>query len=243
MGNLKGFNIVSGVIFLALTISAVAIIYQTSVPTVERLQTTAAIEQQKAMLSDLDKIIREVAAEGKGSKRTVKISSDPGVLKINGSTNTIIWELETESMAISPRTSQRFGNLVVGSNLESSVSEGFYTRLSPQVPAFIMENEHLMVYINRTNTTSVPISTSGLVLGIYNKNIDSWLDNPGFLEISIDSNEASKAGQGYTQASELGSNLPFGKVKAFLDTTYIDYNIYFILESGSDFIIIEGEEA
>lgn len=242
---LKGFSLIGGVIFLALTISAAVIIYQAGLPAVQELQATAAVDKMKSTLSELDSIIRAVAGEGQGSKRTVFISSEPGILTINGTANTIIWELETTAPVISPRTSQQFGNLIVGSNLEASVEEGNFTRVSPEVPAFIMRNAHLDVYINRTGSPSsqTPISTNALVLAIYNKDLDSWLDNPGFLEISIDSQENSKSGTGYTQAEALGDNLPFGKVTAFMDTTYLDYNLFFILESGADFLTIEAGQS
>jgi len=245
MKSFKGLNLIAGVIFLALTITAAVIIYEAGVPAVQQLQATAAVDKMKTTLSDLDKVIREVATEGTGSKRTVYLSSEPGELVINGSSNTITWELETDAPIISPRTSQTFGNLVVGSNLETSVTEGTYTRISPSVPAFIVENSRLIVYINRIGSSSshASMATNNLVLAIYNKDLSTWIENPGFMDITIDDETNSRQGTGYTEADEAGENLPFGKIKAFMDTTYIDYNIYFILESEADFITIEAEEA
>ena len=242
---LKGISLIAGIIFLAITITATAIIYNAGVPAVQRIQSTAAVEKMKTTLSELDNIIRQVASEGKGSKRTVFISSDPGELNINGSANTITWEIQTDSPVISPHTSQRFGNLIVGSNLETSVRTGNYTRIPQGSPVYIMENSHLIVYINKSHSPSVPgpIAVSSLVLAIYNKDLNSWLDNPGFLDISVDNKENSRSGQGYVQAESVGENLPYGKVTVLMDTTYIDYYIYFTLESGADFLTIEAQEA
>ena len=103
----KAISMISGIIFLALTITATAIIYQAGLPAVQKLQEAAAVEEMKATLSDFDRVIREVAGEGRGSKRTVFISSDPGVLTINDTANTIKWTIETEAPVISPRTSQK----------------------------------------------------------------------------------------------------------------------------------------
>lgn len=240
----KGVSLVAGIIFLALTISATVIVYEAGLPAVQNLQSTAAVDKMKITLSELDKVVRDVASGGKGTKRTVFISSDPGTLIINGSDNTISWELETSSGAISPRTSQQFGNLIIGANLDVIVSESNFTRISPQVEAIVMENQHVKVFIRKLGSPSSPVSvnTNALLLGIQNKDTGEWFDNQAMLDVSIDNNVNSRSGQGYTQAQSTGNNLPFGKVKAFMDTTYIDYNINFILESGADFLTIEGEE-
>jgi len=243
MAALRGISIISGVIFLALTITATAIVYQAGIPLVQKLQDSASVDKMKATLSDLDSVISEVAAEGRGSKRTVYISSDPGKLVINGSTDTITWELDAETPIISPRTRQTFGNLIVGSNLNTKVSEGTYDRITPAVDAYILENSHLIVYVNRSGSVSgsVPIKTSSLVFAIYNKDLNSWWDNP-IHDITIDSKDSSRAGLGYTSAEEIGENLPFGKVTAHLTTNYVNYDIHIILESGADFITIEADE-
>lgn len=240
----KGISLISGLIFLALTIAATAIVYNAGVPVVHKLQAASAVEEMKGTMSELDKKIREVAAEGRGSKRTFTISSDPGKLVINGSADTVTWELDTSAPILSPRTSQKFGNLVIGSHLETSVREGNYTRVSPQAPAFIIENDHLLVYISRSGspTSRVQMETKTIVLGIFNKDLNAWLDNPGFLDISVDGNANSRSGQGYTKAVELGSNLPFGAVIANLDTSYIDYEVQFRLETGADFLTLEATE-
>lgn len=241
---MRGVSLVAGVIFLALTITAAMIIYQAGVPLVQDLQATAAVDKMKVTLADLDEAIRTVAAGGQGTKRTVFLSPDPGELTINATTDTVLWELQTTAPVITPRTAQQFGNLLVGSHLETSVTEGNYTRVTPEVPAFIMENDRLVVYVNRTGSPTgfAPIETDQLVLALYNKDRDAWLENPGFLEVSIDHNPNSKFGDGYTQAT-LGDHLPFGKVEAYFDTAYIDYRLFIILESGADFITIEAEEA
>ena len=242
---MHGISIVSGVIFLAIIIAATAIVYQAGVPVIQELQSTAAVNKMKTTMAELDKVIRNVARQGQGGKQVVFISSDPGKLTIDGDTDTIIWELDTNAPIISPRTSQQFGNLIIGSNLETSVTEGTFDRVSPAVPAFIMENSRLIVYLNRSGAPDnhLPIATSAIFLGVYNKDLDSWMDNPGFMDFALDDNPASQRGIGYTAAEKLGSNLPFGRVQAYFDTSYADYRIYIELSSGADFLILEGEQA
>lgn len=231
-------------IFLALTITATAIVYQAGVPLVQELQASAAVDKMKITLSDLDALIRQVAAEGKGSKRTFSISSDPGKLVIDGTTDTITWTFDSEAEIISPGTQQTFGNLVVGSNLETNLTEGTYDRLADPVDAYILQNEHLDVYINKSGTASekVPMKTTALVLGIYNKDLDAWWEDP-VQDITIDDEGASSDGTGYTIAEATGSSLPQAKVTAHMLTSYVNWRLHFILLPGADFLTIEAEEA
>jgi hypothetical protein len=63
-----------------------------------------------------------------------------------------------------------------------------------------------------------------------------------YLEITLDNNQTSKTGYGYTAAEATGEHLPFGEVTAYMESDYgMTYSIKFILESGEDFIIIRGE--
>jgi hypothetical protein len=239
---MKGISLISGVIFLALTISATVIIYSAAYPLVIQMQDQASFEKMTTTLSELDGVIRAVAAGGPGTKRTVFIDPQPGVLTINDTKETIEWEMETSALFISPRTAQRFGNLIIGSNLETSLLEGNYTHTSPEIPCYIMENSHLKVYVRRIGSESSPVAaaTSNILIAIYNKDLNSWLNNPGFMEFSID-NSYGKTGQIYTKPETTGYNLPYGSVKVVVDSTYIDYNLSLELPSGADFIEIRGE--
>lgn len=237
-------SLISGVMFLAITIVAVVVVYQAGIPIVKRMQTSAAIEQMKTTFVELDELIRQIAAEGTGSKRTVQLRVDPGKIIVNETQDTIYWELETDAMVISPRTKQQFGNVIVGSNLNTRVYEANYTRLG-QIECYVMENEHLMVYVRKVGVNTSEdgwddFNTSSLVVAIYNKGMDKWLENEGFLEITIDENANSKTGNGYTIPEETGYNLPYGMVAAYMNSSYLAYYINFTLGSGADFLEIEA---
>ncbi|MBU0953717.1 MAG: hypothetical protein KKA90_04870 [Nanoarchaeota archaeon] len=235
----QGISLISGVLFLAITITATIIVIQAAIPLVEKLQATAAIEKMKGTFAELDQVIRDVAAQGNGSRRTVSLLVDPGELVVNNTLNLILWTFETKADVITPRTAQRFGNLIIGANLETSLNE---TTLWGNT-TYRIENEHLIVYINKTGNRSSPVTlyTDQLLLAIYNKDTTDWLQNPGFFKVSIDNSPNSVSGLGYTIAVENGSYLPFGQVNAIVNSTYLNYTIKFILESGADFITIEGE--
>lgn len=239
---MKALTLLSGVILLALTISASIIVYISLVPVIKKMQTAIVIQKMRDAFSELDRTIREVASQGKGSKRIFSFDVSMGKVVINGSNDVIYWEYETDTPVISPRTRQKFGNLIIGANLKTKAYEENYTFSSPEIPCFVMENEHLKVYIRKIGSplSHESYTTSQLLVGIYQKDIGKWLNNTGFLEIYVDNNINSKSGTGYTMLEESGEHLPYANVVAFMNSSYAEYYINFTLESGMDFLQIKG---
>lgn len=236
---MKGITIISGVIFLAITIMATMVVYQASLPVISKLQAAAYVEKSKDTFTRMDKIIKDVASEGKGSKRTISIENDAGKMVFNGTTDTIYWEYETDSLVFSPRTYQKYGNLKIGANLNVDAYEGTYN----SQPALILENEYLRAYIKKIGSQSnfTTLNTSSILLAIYNKDTMQWFNNPQMLQISIDNTPESETGNGYSMLEESGYDLPYGTVTCYVNTSYISYFVNITLEAGSDFLIIEGE--
>jgi len=233
---MRGMTLISAVIFIAFTIAAITIVYQAAVPIIDRMQAAAAIDNMRSNFIKLDEIISEVASEGKGSKRTIFINPEPGTLYVNGTNDTIYWFYETTAALFSPRTSQKFGNLRIGSNLDTIAGEGTFLGSS----AYILENEHLVVYINKTgnSTTYADLQTTDLLLGVYQKDLNKYM-NLSHLNISIDNVVNSTYGNGYTTLAESGSHLPYAIVSTYMNSTYLPYYINFTLESGTDFLEVE----
>ncbi|RLJ05847.1 MAG: hypothetical protein DRP18_02185 [Candidatus Aenigmatarchaeota archaeon] len=233
----KGIALISAIILIGITIVAVGIIYNSAVPIVKKLQISGETEKMKQVFNKLDEIVIDVASGGKGTRRTVYLTMGLGRLWLNSSDNSLYWKTETSAKVVSPRTQQKTGNLIFGSNLETYANETQYNGTD----AYVLENEHLRVYIRKIGSPQNPehYKTSDLLLSVYNKDIRKSLDLDG-LEISIDSNPLSVSGQGYTVLSEKGKNLPYATVTAYMSSGYIDYYINFTLESGEDFIIIRG---
>lgn len=239
---MKGISLISGVIFLAVTLVAVFIVYEAAVPVVNKMRDAVYIQNMRDALVRLDEAIRQVASEGRNSRRSVSMHIDAGKLVVNGTDDVIYWEYETDTPVISPRTYQKFGNLILGSNLNTKAYEGNYTLISPEIECYIMENEYLKVYVRKVGSASSHASyyTNQTLVGIYNKDLDVWLNNTGFLEISVDNETTSKSGTGYTQLLDTSNYLPYATVMAFMNSSYLEYFINFTLESGADFIEIEG---
>jgi len=239
---MKGISLISGIMFMAVTLAAVFIVYEASTPVINRMRDAVYIQNMRDAFVRLDEAVRQVAAEGKNSRRSVTMHIDAGKVVVNGSDDVIYWEYETDTPVISPRTYQTFGGLIIGSNLKTKAYEANYTLTSPEVECYVMENERLTVYVRKVGSSSshAALTTGGLLLGIYNKDLGSWLNNTGFLEISVDNETTSTSGTGYTELTATGNYLPYATVSAFVNSTYLEYFVNFTLESGADFIEVEG---
>ena len=236
--NIVGMSLISSVIFVAITLTAIAIVFQTAIPVVEKLQHSVVIDRMKTTFSDLDEIIRTVAAEGRGARRTIFLNIEPGKLTVNETADRVVWEFATEAEIMSCRTAQRFGNLIVGCNLETIAYEGTYNATD----AYVLENERMTAYFKKIGspTSHAAFNMSDALLALYQKDTGNWLDNAGFFDVTIDNNASSSTGTGYTELIEAGENLPYATVATFMNSSEVDYYVNFTLESGLDFLIIEA---
>jgi len=176
-----------------------------------------------------------VASEGNGSRRVFDLDTGEGRLSLDPDNDEISWQLDTENSVLRPRTARYLGNVVSGSNLEASLYEGVH---GPG-QAYIMENEHLRVYLRKLQPEQV-YSTGDLLLDVYQKDLSEWLPLD-WLNISLDGQASSMSGTGHTEAERTGISLPSARVTALMDSSYANYSVSFTLESGADFIAIEGD--
>ncbi len=223
--------ILSGVLFIAIVNIAVIIVTQTGMPAIEKMQDAAAIDQAKDTLTTLDKVIREVAAEGKSSTRVVPIQLKKGTLTVDNESDKIYYMIETEAEVISPRTKVNIGNLYFASNANVIVKDNG--------THFIMENEHEKIAFHKLgNTTSfVSINASTVMDYMYLKDTGTYL--PASLSVIVDNDPLQEAGNGYTRAETIGTGLMRGRIIAHVNQSVSDYDIYFTLEGGADFMQVE----
>jgi hypothetical protein len=232
----KAISLISAVLLIGITISVIAIVYQAGMPIIEKMQASAATESIKSSFVELNERIQRVASETNGSRRTMSFRIEPGDLIVNDTEDVVYWILDTEAVIFSPRTASYYGNLIFGSNLETKAYEEDYSGTD----CYVLENEHIKTYFKKLGSPSslVGYSTHELLVAVYQKDLDKWLD--ASLEISVD--DGSINGVGYTALERSGNALPYGKVSAYMSSS-AEYYINFTLESGADFITIEGSQA
>ncbi len=235
--------LISSVLLMAAVIAAISIMLAGIRPAVTSLQDSILLDQMEGSLLSIDSAVKKVAAEPEGSRRTMALKIAKARLVVNGSEDSIEYLLETDSEAMSPRTSAHTGSLEVISQPGIKSFEGNYTRGGNNIAAYILENRHLKAYFRSAGSREAhtPINTSGLLLAVYQKDLDLWQE--GILEVSVDGQEASKAGLGYTELAERGEGLPYATVSAYVNSSYMQYYVNFTLESGMDFLQIRGGAA
>jgi hypothetical protein len=231
---MKAITMISAVIFFAITISIMALVYNSGMPILEKMQQSAALGKMKTAFSEIDKKVQEVASEGNGSRRVLDMDFTFGRMAVDSARNILFWEAQSPHILMLPRTAEYFGSMVVGSNLESGVYEGSYKGSD----AFVLENSHLRVYLKKVGSKSghAGYSMNEVLMGVYQKDLGEWMPLES-LDITIDG--GSSSGSGYTYVERTGDLLPYGMVTAYMESS-LNYSVRFTLESGTDFLKIEG---
>ena len=231
-------TIISAIVFIAITLSVVAIVYQTGMPLIEKMQQAAALERMSSGFSEIDALIQDVAREGNGSRRTLDLRVDMGRQLVDAQNDMLFWRLDTENMILVPRTADFFGNMIVGSNLGSSAYEEDYQG----TPAYVLENDHLRVYVRKIGApeSHADFDTDNLLMGVYQKDLDQWLPIHS-MEITINNDPLSVSGSGYTLLENTGEFLPYGRVNVYMDSGWGEYYLNMTLGTGADFIQVEAQ--
>jgi hypothetical protein len=232
---LKGVSpLLAGVMYVGIALAAITIIVTVGNPLVKNIQDAIAIDSAQDMLATLDRTVREVAAEGRGSTRVVPIEFSRGKLTVDEDSNQIFYELDTEADVISPGTRREIGNIFIASNTDVNVTSN-----STHI---IMENTHIRALFNKTGseTNFTGINLSRIITGVrFNLGEREEADFNGSVEILIDNNATKSAGTGYTTAVEEGANLAKGTVRAYVDNAYLSYTVEISL-TGGDFLEISA---
>ncbi|VVB59885.1 Uncharacterised protein [uncultured archaeon] len=221
--------LLAGALYVGIVSVAVLIVVQVGNPALTKMQDVAAIDQARDSLSNFDKIIEEVAAEGKGSARVVPIQIKKGDLTIDSSHDKVEYALNTKAEVVSPRTKRVMGNLVFGSNTNAQVTDNGTD--------IVLENEHLAVIFNKTgnSTNYAPLNISTTIKSIYMK--DTATTFGGVVRIRIDGLASNEIGNGYVYAEKTGMDLARGRAIIHVNNSAGDYDVYFTLESGRDHLI------
>ena len=232
-----GMSIISEVLFLAIIISLVVVVYAIASPMIYSMQVASSFEQSKSMMLKIDELIQDVASEGEGSRRAMYVTLGAGTLVLDEATDTLKWLLETDAAIVAPRSMQKAGSLIIGSGLDSMAYEESFAGQD----SLVLENEILKVHIRKI-APGTSYNTSQLLLGVYNKKESEWMPL-GELAISVDGDADSASGTGFTELAATGYALPRAEAVAHINTTYAfldNYSVRFVLESGADFIIVSA---
>jgi len=226
-------------LYVGVAMTAVSASLSIGVPVIENMQDGASVQKAQSFMNQIDSSIAEVVSEGEGSTRTLSTDFDKGILYFDNSTNSLVYEIETNAEVISPQTSRKTGNIVMSSNADVSVTETTVNGTD----CYMMENKYLKSCIRNIGSSSnqKPINTSNLLVLYEFKNSEGankQLD--GNLTVELNGIESTRYGTGYTQPEDTGEFIGTGEIVATVASDYgFTYDIYFRLPTGSDLMRID----
>jgi hypothetical protein len=158
--------LISMIMVIAFSVIAIIIVMNSLAPTIEKARVSAIISEATQNLQLLNSLIKEVASESKGSKRTISISITDGIYYIDDDKNYLYFEFKpSEQIKLGGKKgdidivtglnfSEYFNNYVEGSNASStwnilsgnwSISSGRYKGVNGLAYKSIgtLENFHL----------------------------------------------------------------------------------------------------
>ena len=119
---------ISAALYLALGIILISIILSVGLPFIDKIKTRNTVLQTKDVLFSMDKVVREVNLEGKGSRRPIFIEIEEGEFIIDNTNDVITWSLLSEDrLGIEPGVNIKEGNLGIRS---TQLGQGYNIQLS-----------------------------------------------------------------------------------------------------------------
>lgn len=224
---------ISVIIYTLVALLALLLLLNTGLPLLTEMKDRASFNKIKDIMLDLDRHISEISSQGEGSQSSVSFEIRDGEVKFIN--NKLIWELETKSSIMSPRSSTVLGNLVISSN--------------SNVNTYEYDNEYIMSTRIKNDTFLVNISRIGSKTDWQNYNLSEVInyfrynDNEmaGRFEFMLNNDANSGVGNGYTELVPSGnsSNLGRAKVRAHMNSSFGEYDLDIIMESYSDFLTVK----
>ena len=111
--NKRGQIWVETVIYTLIAFVLIGLVLAFAKPKIEELRDKAVLEQSIEMMEDLDLIITEVIQAGAGNKRVIKIAIRKGDLRLDGSSDKLLFEFEGKYTYSEPGENIQRGNLVI----------------------------------------------------------------------------------------------------------------------------------
>jgi len=225
----KGLNPLFSSVFLILVfVIGTVIVVNVGLPAINKATATAKFVDALNTMKLIDNAIREVIMEGTGAKRLVKFSS-PGEFEIIPPENAIQFKLQGPQI-VDYLSRTLSGNVFqIGGSDVSCSDSGNLT----------MENSFLKADFKKVPETSplAAINTNETVLSVKEKSYGTVV-TAGNSSIVINGDPSTASGTGFSEILRQGRDLPLCVVHFSVDST-LDYDIYYILFAGADFIVAD----
>jgi len=226
--NMKGVNVmISWVLVIVLVIAGIGVVMLATSSTLEQAQSAAALSQAEQVMAQLSNAIQSVGREGIGSSRTIQIPGTQGTWQLAPEEDMIEFRLPISPLE--PLVRRIRNGLTYISGFDAACSVGTYAG----APAWILENSYLKVYLRKVNGT---LNTANNIIALQSKVTGNTIV-PTDSSIQINDDAATSSGNGFSEM-RMGT-LPKCRAHFFVNTTTLDYDIFYTLYSGADFLVAE----
>ncbi len=226
-------TVLSVAILFVIVILGMTVVLNVGGPAISAAVKSSEIKDAETDLRFIDDYIVTVAREGKDAARVFRFTSPKEFETVPGE-DAIQFSTESGANFMDFMSRTITGNFVYvsGNNVNCQEKDGD----GDGTIDLVAENDKVKAVFRKV-AVDTAIVTDRLFLQVTEKtnNITTYIGNSS---IVINENPGTSVGVGYSELSKSGINLPLCQVHAFVNTT-IDYDIYYKLYSGADFLVVE----
>ncbi len=228
-------TIVSLLMVFAIGIIAISLALEIGMPILDTAKSSSDYTEAELALKKIDNSILETAREGSGSVRELAIASPMKFMSM-ASENAITSFGGTYSSLFDYNTRTKSGDIILITGSDANCFEG----VEKGSPALIAQNSLVRFAFNftkknETNYTALDTATAIISMTDVARNVSIDIVNSS---VVIGTDERSSRGSGYSELLSSGHGLAFCTIHFYVNST-VQYDIYYRLYSGADFIQAE----
>ena len=225
-----------------ITIAAVTFVLYVAIPAINRAKEAAVLNEAMQNMRVLDNLIREVASEGVGSLRSMQLKVSDGKYTVNQKANSVDFDYEITSNLIRPGTFVKEGNLMIMSGVNAEAKEQDFD--GDGITDLVLENEIIRVVLKKVGSSSnwQPIDTKSIVK-LFNMKENGRNVTIEDSSVFLDDYLASSYGTGYSKLIKSGDHLARAEAVVHINSSIVEYDIVYSLQSGADFLLVNIENA
>ncbi|MBI5332451.1 MAG: hypothetical protein HZB65_02675 [Candidatus Aenigmarchaeota archaeon] len=217
---------ISYIMIVSIVVLGVSLVLVSGMPVIDKVKDGLEFQEAEKFMQKIGIAIDDVSREGEGSTRIVRSGS--GEYRIDSRSDLI--EFVQRSSVFDYLTRKQDNDLVLVSGTDARCYEQDVDGDSKV--EMVMENSYIKIALKKAsgayNTKDAIVSITGNNRTIY----------PTDSSIIIDEDPATGSGIAASELDEIGTGLPKCRAHYFMNST-IDYDIYYTLYSGADFMTVE----
>ena len=159
--NKRGQIWVETVIYTLIAFALIALVLAFAKPKIEEIRDKSILEQSIEMMEDLDIIITEVIQAGTGNKRVIEVAIRKGDLRLDGSSDKLLFEFEGKYIYSEPGENIQRGNLIILTEKIGKLGLVNVTRDYSDYNITYYEEDNLKIISKAANPYNLIISNSG----------------------------------------------------------------------------------